>query len=103
MDGLLGVILLYGAFFAAIYFLLIRPQQKKSKKLADLRNSIKPGDEIITIGGLIGRVLSVKEDDFVLEVGASKTKMHFKRWAVSAVESASAEDVVTVEDSNPEV
>ena len=52
-----------------LYFFMIRPQKKKEKQAADMRNSIEVGDGITTIGGIVGRVASIKEDTFVLETG----------------------------------
>ena len=66
------------------YFLLIRPQKKKEKADRILRNNLQPGDEIVTIGGFTGRVLSVKDDDIVFETGAAKTKLTVKKWAIQS-------------------
>ncbi len=65
-----------------LYFFMIRPQKKKEKQAADMRNSIEVGDGITTIGGIVGRVASIKEDTFVLETGSDRVKMRFKRWAI---------------------
>lgn len=92
MESTMGLILYMAFFFALMYFLLVRPQKKKSKQMTDLRNSVKAGDSIVTIGGIVGKVLNVKEDEFVLEVGSSKTKLTFKKWAISAIESKSDVD-----------
>ena len=64
---------------------MLRPQKKKEKETKDMRNNIAPGDELVTIGGIVGRVLSVKEDTFVMYAGNDKTKMEFKKWAISEV------------------
>lgn len=66
------------------YFLLIRPQKKKEKADRILRNNLQPGDEIVTIGGFTGKVLSVKDDDIVFETGAAKTKLTVKKWAIQS-------------------
>ena len=58
-----------------LYFFMIRPQKKKEKQAADMRNSIEVGDGITTIGGIVGRVASIKEDTFVLETGSDRVKM----------------------------
>ena len=71
---------------ALMYFLMIRPQNKKEKKVAEMRNSIEVGDEVTTIGGVIGRVASIKEDTFVLETGSDRVKLRFKRWAIQDVQ-----------------
>ncbi|MFV0352817.1 MAG: preprotein translocase subunit YajC [Oscillospiraceae bacterium] len=69
----------------AFYFLSIRPQRKKDKQQQELRNSIEVGDEITTIGGIVGRVVSVKEDTLVLETAGERSRIRFKRWAIQDV------------------
>lgn len=73
----------------AAYFLFIRPQKKKQKQEEELRNSIEIGDEITTIGGIVGRVIAVREDDetFIVETGSDKTRMRFKKWAIASVDT----------------
>lgn len=101
MDSTLGLVLYMGFFFGLMYFLIIRPQKKKTKQLTDLRNSVRSGDNVVTIGGIVGKVVNVKEDEFVLEVGAAKTKLTFKKWAISSIEK-SGEAVVDVEEIEAE-
>lgn len=74
-----------------MYFMMIRPQKKKEKQATQMRNSIEVGDGITTIGGIIGRVASIKEDSFVLETGSDRVKMRFKRWAIQDVEKLNLE------------
>lgn len=76
---------------ALFYFMLIRPQKKKEKADRILRNSLKPGDMIVTIGGFTGRVLNVKDDIVTFETGAGKTKLTVKKWAIQTKESPEAE------------
>ena len=71
--------------FVAFWFFLIRPQKKKDQKVAEMRRNVSVGDEIVTIGGVVGKVLSVKDDAIVIYCGSDKTKMEFKKWAVSEV------------------
>ena len=71
--------------FAVMYFLLYRPQKKQQKKDAEMRNSLEIGDEVTTIGGIVGRVIALKEDTFVLETGSDRTKIRFRRPGVQAV------------------
>ena len=73
------MIVLYGLIIAVFYFILIRPQSKQKKKEEEMRNSLEVGDTIVTIGGIIGRVLSIKEDDIVIETGADRKKMKIKK------------------------
>ncbi len=65
-----------------MYFMMIRPQKKKQKEEQQLRDSVQIGDEITTIGGIVGRVVTVKEDSIVIETGADRTKMKLMRWAI---------------------
>ena len=83
------LIIIYALIFVGIYFILIRPKSKKSKQEQELRNSLQIGDEITTIGGIVGRVIAIREeaDEIVLETGSEKTKMVFKRWDISTVNS----------------
>ncbi len=71
---------------AVMYFLMIRPQNKKEKQAQEMRNSIEVGDAVVTIGGLVGRVASIKEDTFMLETGSERVKIRMKRWAIQSVE-----------------
>lgn len=81
MSSLTMFIPLLGVF-VIMYFLIIRPQNKKEKQATAMRNSIEVGDGVTTIGGIVGRVASIKEDTFVLETGSDRVKMRFKRWAI---------------------
>lgn len=68
--------------FVVMYFVMIRPQNKKRKEEQKMRNSIRVGDEIVTIGGICGRVVNVKEDTLIIETGADRSKMSIKKWAL---------------------
>ena len=75
---------------AVMYFLMIRPQRKKDKEVQQMRNNIKVGDEIVTIGGICGKVVKVKDDSIVIQVGADKSKFEMKKWAIGSVVSSSS-------------
>ena len=75
------------------YFLLIRPQRKRDKAEREMRNSIQVGDEISTIGGFIGKVVSLKEDTLVIETSADRTKLKLYRWAIRGKEAAPTDKV----------
>ena len=77
--------------FAVMYFLLYRPQKKQQKKEAEMRNSLEIGDEVTTIGGIVGRVIAIKEDTFVLETGSDRMKIRFRRSAIASVEKLDLE------------
>lgn len=66
-----------------MYFLLIRPQKKREKTINQMRNSLKIGDEIITIGGICAKIVKLKDEKITIEVGTDKTKFEIMRWAVS--------------------
>ena len=77
---------------AIFYFFMIRPQRKRDKEEREMRNSVQPGDEICTIGGFIGRVVSVKDDTLVIETSADRTRLRLYRWAIRNKENAPATD-----------
>ena len=81
------MILLYGVIIAVFYFILIRPQSKQKKKEEEMRNTLEVGDTIVTIGGIIGRVVSIKDDDIVIETGADRNKVKIKKWAIGSNET----------------
>ena len=77
------MIIMMVAVFAIMYFVTIRPQKKRQKEEQEMRNSLEIGDEIITIGGIVGRVVTIREEDLVIETGADRNKMTIQRWAVN--------------------
>lgn len=82
-----SMFIIYGLIIAVFYFILIRPQSKQKKKEEQMRNNIEVGDTIVTIGGIVGRVVSVKDEDLVIETGADRNKMKIKKWAVGSNET----------------
>ena len=90
-SGLLGVLGPLGSMLPFIlvlllmYFMMIRPQQKKQKEEQKMRNNLRVGDELTTIGGIKGRVVSIKDDTIVLETGNDRTKIQFEKWAIQTV------------------
>lgn len=75
-------------FIGILYFLMIRPQQKKNKEIQKMRENLKIGDKVVTIGGINGTILKIKEDTLTVEVGADKVKLQLSRWAIGSVEEA---------------
>ena len=69
-----------------LYLMIYRPQKKQEKKDAAMRSSLEIGDQVTTIGGVIGRVVAIKGDTFVLETGADRVKIRFTKNAISSVE-----------------
>ena len=69
-----------------LYFMIYRPQKKQEKKDAAMRAALEIGDQVTTIGGIVGRVVAIKDDTFVLETGADRVKIRFIKNAISSVE-----------------
>ena len=84
-QSMMSLVLMVG-MLALFYFLLIRPQKKKEKKVAEMRNSLKEGDKIITIGGIHGRVVKTGDDFITIEVGSgsNKTNIQVSKWAIGS-------------------
>lgn len=74
--------------FILFYFLLIRPQKKREKEIQKMREAIEVGDEIITAGGIIGRLVSIKDDTIVIETAGDRSKIRLARWAIQANNTA---------------
>ena len=74
-----------------MYFMIYRPQKKQQKKDTKMRNALDIGDEVTTIGGIVGRVVAIKEDTFVLETGSDRMKIRFRRSAIASVEKLDLE------------
>ena len=89
MNQLTVQVVILVVFIGAMYLLQIRPQKKKEKTIQNMRNSLQVGDEIITIGGICGKVVKTKEDSIVIQVGADKVKFEMMRWSISSVVSSS--------------
>ena len=90
MDQMTSTVLMLVVMFALMYFLMIRPENKRKKQAEEMRNSLKKGDTITTIGGIVGKVVNIKDDKFVIEVGADQVRLEFAKWALSTNESAVA-------------
>ena len=86
MSSVWMMVMLAG-IFALMYFFLIRPQKKKEKKDQQMRSNLQIGDEIVTAGGIIGIVFSIKDDTVVIETGGDRSKIRIKRYAIASVET----------------
>ena len=84
--GSLLSLLIFPLLLVIMYFFMIRPQRKQEKEAEAMRNSLSVGDEVTTIGGIIGRVINVKDDTFVLETTRDRTKIRFERSAVKRID-----------------
>ena len=76
-------IIMMALIILVFWFFIIRPQRKKDKETAKMRSELQFGDEIVTIGGIIGIIVSMKEDSLVIETGSDRSKIRVTRWAIS--------------------
>lgn len=90
LGGSMGLIIMV-LMFVVLYFVMIRPQKKQEKKDAEMRQNLAVGDEVTTIGGIIGKVVSIKDETFVLETTKDKTKIRFLKGAVRSVDVKAAD------------
>ena len=95
MDVVIMIVLMVAIF----YFLLIRPENKKKKAVTEMRNSLKVGDEITTIGGVVGTICAIKEETIVMETGADRVRIEFTKWAISTKGTQTSQDA-TPETTN---
>ena len=85
MDGIMTFVIL-GLMFVAMYFFMIRPQKKQERETNEMRNNLKVGDEITTIGGIIGKIVSIKEETVMIETGHDRMKIRILKTAVRNVD-----------------
>ena len=78
-----------------LYFMIYRPQKKQEKKDAAMRAALEIGDQVTTIGGIVGRVVATKDDTFVLETGADRVKIRFIKNAISSVEKLNMDNAAS--------
>lgn len=76
-------IIMMALIIVVFWFFIMRPQRKKDKETAKMRSELQVGDEIVTIGGIIGIIVSMKEDSLVIETGSDRSKVRLARWAIS--------------------
>ena len=68
---------------ALMYFLMIRPENKRKKQAEEMRSSLKKGDQITTIGGIVGKIVQVTDENIVIETSDDRVRMELTKWAVS--------------------
>ena len=83
-----STVLMLVAMVAVFYFMLIRPENKRKKEAEQMRSSIRKGDKITTIGGIVGTVVDVKENNIVIETSADQVRIELAKWGVSTNETA---------------
>ena len=81
-GGMFTSILSLVLIVAVFYFFILRPQQKRDKEATKMRSNLEVGDDIVTIGGIVGTIVSMKEDTLVIETGSDRSKIRITRWAI---------------------
>lgn len=91
MDQGTQTILMLVVLFGMMYFLMIRPENKRKKAAQQMRESLKKGDVITTIGGIVGKIVAVQQDTIIVETSEDRVRLEFTKWAVSTVGVQTAE------------
>ncbi len=94
MDMLSGILMVV-VMIAIFYFMLIRPENKRKKQAQEMRDSLTVGDEITTIGGIVGTICAVKANSIVIETGADRVRLEMMKWSVSSKGVQVSEDEKT--------
>lgn len=89
-GNLFSTVIMLVVMIGVMYFLLIRPENKRKKEAEEMRSSVKVGDHITTIGGVIGTIVHVSDEKIVVETGADQVRIEFAKWAISSNETATA-------------
>lgn len=87
-GGMMGMLPMLLIMVVVFYFFLIRPENKKKKEAEQMRNALKVGDNITTIGGIIGDIVKINDDSIIIETSADKVRVEFTKWAVSTNNTA---------------
>ncbi len=87
-TGMSSSIIMLVLMIAIFYFILIRPENKRKKEAEQMRSSVRTGDKIITIGGIVGTVVNVKDSRIVIETSADQVRLELEKWAISSNETA---------------
>ena len=87
-GGMGSTVFMLVMMVAIMYFVMIRPENKRKKEAEEMRAAVKKGDKVVTIGGITGVVVDVKDNRFVLETGADQVRIEFEKWALSSNETA---------------
>jgi preprotein translocase subunit YajC len=84
-SSTISMVIMIVALVAVFYFFMIRPENKKKKKLQEMRDSLSVGDEITTIGGMLGKVVDIAKDTVTFETGEDRVRIQVTKWAISTV------------------
>ncbi len=89
LSSPLGMVIFWGLLLALMYFFMIRPSSKKRKAEEEMKKNITIGDDITTIGGIVGKIVAVKDDEdaFIIETGTDRVKLKVRKWSISSVDN----------------
>ncbi len=91
-GGGMSMIIIMVVMIAVFYFFLIRPENKKKKQLEEMRSQLSVGDDVTTIGGIVGKIVAVKDDFIVFETSEDRVRIQVAKWAISTTGKAKTED-----------
>ena len=94
-ESYISLLFTLALMLVLLYFMIYRPQKKQEKKDAAMRAALEIGDQVTTIGGIVGRVVAIKDDTFVLETGADRVKIRFIKNAISSVEKLNMDNAAS--------
>ena len=89
-GGMGSTVFMLVMMVAIMYFVMIRPENKRKKEAEEMRAAVKKGDKVVTIGGITGTVVDVKDNKFVLETGADQVRIELAKWSISSNDTAAA-------------
>ena len=98
-----GFLIVMIGMLVLMYFITIRPQQKRQKEEQKMRNNLRVGDELTTIGGIKGRVVSIKDDTVTIETGADRSKIQFEKWAIQTVHTKHEDPIDDFDDDDDDI
>lgn len=87
-TSMVSTIMMFAVLILVFYFFLIRPENKKKKAAEAMRQALKVGDEITTIGGIVGTVVNIKDNNIVIETSADRVRMELTKWSISTNDTA---------------
>ena len=106
VSGLMATLIQFGPIVLVLglmYLLMIRPQQKKQKEEQKMRNNLRVGDELTTIGGIKGRVVAIKDDTITLETSNDRTKIVFEKAAIGTVHTKHEDPIDDDDDDDDDI
>jgi preprotein translocase subunit YajC len=90
--GILPIVAYMAVIFALLYFFMVRPEKNRKKKLDEMRDSLSTGDQITTIGGIVGKIVHIKDDFVVIETSEDRVRVEIAKWAIGSIGKASTQE-----------